>query len=190
MMDVIRRKNFPPKWLEWMKQIIEGGKVGININGNDGHFFNTYKGLRQGDPLSPLLFNLVSDALATMFENAKMARPIRGLVSNLIEGGLTHLQYADDTIIFLNYDDQSIYNTRFLLYYFEDMSGLKINYEKSEIFALGCSDEEQKRVAEMFNCNIGDLPLKYLGILVSNKHMSATDLSYVHLKVEKKIPTW
>jgi hypothetical protein len=42
----------------------------------------------------------------------------------------------------------------------------------------------------MFNCNIGDLPLKYLGILVSNKHMSATDLSYVHLKVEKKIPTW
>jgi hypothetical protein len=112
------------------------------------------------------------------------------LVSNLIEEGLTHLQYADDTIIFLNYDDQSIYNTRFLLYYFEDMSGLKINYEKSEIFALGCSDEEQKRVAEMFNCNIGDLPLKYLGILVSNKHMSATDLSYVHLKVEKKIPTW
>jgi hypothetical protein len=79
-----------------------------------------------------------------MFENAKMAGQIRGLVPNLIEGGLTHLQYADDTIIFLNYDDQSIYNTKFLLYCFEDMSGLKINYEKSEVFALGCSDEEQK----------------------------------------------
>jgi retron-type reverse transcriptase len=74
-----------------MKQIVEGGKVGININGEDGHFFNTYKGLRQGDPLSPLLFNLVSDELATMFENAKRAGQIRGLVPNLIEGGLTHL---------------------------------------------------------------------------------------------------
>jgi hypothetical protein len=50
MMEVLKRKNFPLKWLEWMKQIIEGGKVGININGNDGHFFNTYKGLRRGDP--------------------------------------------------------------------------------------------------------------------------------------------
>jgi hypothetical protein len=185
MMEVLRRKNFPPKWLEWMKQIIEGGRVGININGEDGQFFITYKGLRQGDPLSPLMFNLVSDTLATMFENGKLTGQIRGLVPNLIEGGLTHLQYADDTIVFLNHDDQSIYNTKFLLYYFEDMSGLKINYEKSEVFVLGCFDEEQKRVAEMFNCNNGSLPLKYLGIMVNNKHMPASDLSYVHLKVEK-----
>jgi hypothetical protein len=185
MMEVLRRKNFPPKWLEWMKQIIEGGRVAININGEDGQFFNTHKGLRQGDPLSPLMFNLVSDTLATMFENAKLTGQTRGLVPNLIEGGLTHLQYADDTIVFLNHDDQSIYNTKFLLYYFEDMSGLKINYEKSEVFVLGCFDEEQKRVAEMFNCNNGSLPLKYLGIMVNNKHMPASDLSYVHLKVEK-----
>jgi hypothetical protein len=167
-----------------------GGKVGININGNDGHFFNTYKGLRQGDPLSPLLFNLVSDASATMFENAKLTGQIRGLVPSLTEGGLTHLQYAYGTIIFLNFDDQSIYNTKFLLYCFEDMSGLIINYEKSEVFVLGCSDEEQKRVAEMFNCNSGNLPMKYVGVMVNNKHMTTSDLSYVHLKVEKRIPTW
>jgi hypothetical protein len=123
VMEVLKRKNFPPKWLEWMKQIIEGVKIGININGNDGHFFNTYKGLRQGGPLSPLLFNLVSDARATMFENAKLTGQIRGLVPKLVEGGLTHLQYADNTIIFLNYDDQSIYNTKSLLYFFEDVDG-------------------------------------------------------------------
>jgi hypothetical protein len=65
------------------------------------------------------------------------------------------------------------------------MSGLKINYEKSEVFVLGCFDEEQKIVAEMFNCNNGSLPLKHLGIMVNNKHMPASNLSYVHLKVEK-----
>jgi uncharacterized membrane protein YjdF len=59
MFEVLRRKNFAPKWLEWMKQIIEGGRVGIKINGEPGDFFNTQKGLKQGDPLSPLLFNLV-----------------------------------------------------------------------------------------------------------------------------------
>jgi hypothetical protein len=97
--------------------------VGININGNPGNFFDTHKGLRQGDPLSPLLFNLVSDALATMLEKAKREGKIKGLVPNLVEEGITHLQYADDTIIFLNLDEQSIINTKFLLYCFEEMQG-------------------------------------------------------------------
>jgi hypothetical protein len=49
---------------------VEGGKVGVKINGAPGNFFNTHKGLRQGDTLSPLLFNLVSDALGTMLDKA------------------------------------------------------------------------------------------------------------------------
>jgi hypothetical protein len=110
MMEVLRKKNFPGKWLDLMKQIIEGGKVGININGAPDSFFNTHRGLRQGDPLSPLLFNSVSDALATMLEKAKEKNQIRGLIPHLIEGGLTHLQYADDTIIFLSLDEQTILN--------------------------------------------------------------------------------
>jgi hypothetical protein len=157
-----------------------GGRVGININGEPGKFFNTYKGLRQGDPLSPLLFNLVSDALATMLENAKRAGEIKGLVPHLVEGGVTHLQYADDTIIFLDLDEQSIIYTKFLLYCFEEMSGLKINYDKSEIFVLGSDQEEELKIAEMFNCKVGKLPLKYLGIMVNSKHMNASDLSYIH----------
>jgi hypothetical protein len=60
--------------------------VGININGNPRIFFDTHKGLRQGDPLSSLLFNLVSDPLATMLKNAKREGQIRGLVPNLMEG--------------------------------------------------------------------------------------------------------
>jgi uncharacterized Rossmann fold enzyme len=57
MMEVLRKKKLPNKWMEWMKQIVEEGRVGVNINGTPGDFFNTHKGLRQGDPLSPLLFN-------------------------------------------------------------------------------------------------------------------------------------
>jgi hypothetical protein len=180
MMEVLRKKNFPNKWLDWMKQIIEGGKVGININGTPGSFFNTHRGLRQGDPLSPLLFNLVSDALATMLEKAKAANQIRGLIPHLVEGGLTYLQYADDTIIFLSLDEQTILNAKFLLYCFEDMSELKNNYQKSEVFVMG----------GIFNCNVGELPLRYLGVMVNNRHMTAPELNYVVQKVERRIPTW
>jgi hypothetical protein len=74
--------------------------------------------LRQGDPLSPLLFNLVADGLATLLTKAKEVGLIRGLIPDLVEGGLIHLQYADDTIIFLEADTRVIANTKFLLYYF------------------------------------------------------------------------
>jgi hypothetical protein len=42
----------------------------------------------------------------------------------------------------------------------------------------------------MLNCNIGQLPLKYLGVMVHNRHMVASDLNYVAAKVEKRVPTW
>jgi hypothetical protein len=79
----------------------------------------------------------VSDALATMLEKSKETNQNRGVILHLIEGGLTHLQYADDTIIFLSLDEQTILNAKFLLYCFEDMSGLKINYQKSEVLVMG-----------------------------------------------------
>jgi hypothetical protein len=71
--------------------VVSGGRAGIKVNGEPGKFFRTYKGVRQGDPLSLLLFNLVVDALATMLERAKLAGMIKGLVPDLVEGGLTHL---------------------------------------------------------------------------------------------------
>jgi hypothetical protein len=65
--------------------------VGIKLIGELGNFFRTYKDVRQGDPLSLLLFNLVVDALATMLERNSVAGLIRGLVTDLVEGALTHL---------------------------------------------------------------------------------------------------
>ena len=68
------------------------------------HLRSNCQVLRQGDPSSPLLFNLVSDALATMLKRGQIAGTLKGVVPHLIEGGLNHLQYADDTIIFLDFD--------------------------------------------------------------------------------------
>jgi hypothetical protein len=94
--------------------VISGGIAGIKINGEAGNFFRTYKGVRQGEPMSSLLFNLVVDALATMLERAKLAGVIKGLVPDLIEGGLTHLQYADDTDIVLEARDDYLTNLKFI----------------------------------------------------------------------------
>lgn len=61
--------------------------MAVNINGEVGEFFKTQKGLRQGDPLSPLLFNLVADALSELLTLAKEVGHLEGLVPELILGG-------------------------------------------------------------------------------------------------------
>jgi hypothetical protein len=94
----------------------------------------------------------VADSLATLMKKAKEAGLIRGLVAELVEGGLTHLQYADDIVICLEIDEDSIGNTKFMLYCFENMSGLKINYHKSEVMVLGVSIEESAIIARLLSC--------------------------------------
>jgi hypothetical protein len=56
---------------------------------------------------------------------------------HLIPRGLSHLQYADETLILIQYDKEQLVNLKFMLLCFEEMSGLKINYLKSEVIVLG-----------------------------------------------------
>ena len=64
--------------------------------------FKRKKGLRQGDPLSPILFNIVADMLAILIERAKSEGQIEGVIPHLVDGGLSILQYVDDTILLWN----------------------------------------------------------------------------------------
>jgi hypothetical protein len=76
-------------------QLVTGAQTAIAINGEIGPFFRNKRGVRQGDPISPLLFNFMADALSAMIDAASRAGHIKGVVSHLIQGGVTHLQYAD-----------------------------------------------------------------------------------------------
>jgi hypothetical protein len=83
---------------------VSGGSVAIKVNDDVGTYFQTLKGLRQGDPLLPMLFNIVADMLAIMIEHAKNDGLIEGVIPHLVDGGLTILQYANDTILFMEHD--------------------------------------------------------------------------------------
>jgi hypothetical protein len=82
------------------------------------------QGPSSGDPLSPILFNIVDDMLAILFTRAKEENQFKGIVPYLIPGGLSILQYADDTVVFLDHDPEHARNIKLLLTFFEQMSGL------------------------------------------------------------------
>jgi hypothetical protein len=79
---------------------------------------------------------------------------ISGLADHVIEGGCAILQYADDTILFIKDDIECARNLKLLLYTFESMSGLKINFEKSEVLLVQDDEEELLFYANLFNCQI------------------------------------
>jgi hypothetical protein len=127
-------KGFFKKWCEWINDFIQGGHMGVKINDQIGQNFQTLKGLRQGDPLSPILFNIVVDMLAILINRPKDEGQVTGIVPHLVDGGLSILQYADDTILFMNHDIEKGANMKMILFAFEQLSGLKINFHKSEFF--------------------------------------------------------
>jgi hypothetical protein len=97
--EVMERKGFPPKWIGQVMSSVQGGEVYININGDRTQFFRTFQGLRQGDPLSSILFNLVAKTLSSLMKKALKKGLVRGVMTHLIPEGISHIQYADDTIL-------------------------------------------------------------------------------------------
>ena len=98
------------------------------------------RGLWQGDPLSPLLFVLVMEALGRMLDKAVHEGRMSGFsVGNL--GGrskaVSHLLFVDDTLIFCEADLDQILILRMILIWFEAVSGLKINLGKSKLVPIG-----------------------------------------------------
>jgi hypothetical protein len=144
------------------KECASGRTVSVKLNDQIVPYFQSYKGSGRGS-LSPLLFNIVVDCLTRLVLKAQSNGLVTGLISNLIPLGVTILQYVDDTILCLDHDFEKARNMKLLLYLYEKMSWLKINFEKSEV--MGGDDEIALMYAEIFNCNIDSFPLTTLGFL-------------------------
>ena len=183
-------KGFSLKWIEWIRSFISGGSVAINVNDEVGPFFQTKKGLRQGDPLSPILFNIVADMLTLFINRAKEENQLSGVVPHLLDGGLSILQYADDTILFLEHSLEQALSMKTILCAFEQLSGLKINFHKSEIFCFGDAKNFERQYMEMFGCQVGEFPIRYLGIPIHFRRLSNNDWLKVQERFEKRLSSW
>jgi len=164
--------------------------VGIKVNDEISHNFHTRKGLRQGDPLSPILFNLVADMLAILVLRAKNSGQFRGLVLNLVDEGLPILQYADDTILSFEDDLQEATILKLVLVAFGKLSGLKINFHKSQLFCFGKAKDRSKEYAELFGCVEGSFPFRYLGISMQYRKLSNKHRSSIEERFQKKLSGW
>jgi hypothetical protein len=102
-----------------------------------------------------MLFNIVADMLAIMIKCAKNDGLIEGVIPYLVDEGLSILQYTDDMILFMEHDLEKAHNRKLILLAFEKLSGLKINFHKSELFCFGEAQDEVNAYANLFSCAQG-----------------------------------
>jgi hypothetical protein len=183
-------KGFSLYWLALINDFVFGGSVAIRVNDDTGRYFQTRKGLRQGDPLSPMLFNIVADMLAILIERAKSDGQIEGVTPHLVDGGLLILQYADDTILFMEYDLEKAQNLKLILAAFEQLSGLKINFHKSELFYFGEAQDSVADYVELFGSGQGQFPIRYLGILIHYLRLTLAEWKLVEERLQKCLSSW
>ena len=103
LMYMLQRCGFSDKWRKWILCCISIVKFSILINGSPSDFFGSSRGPRQGDPLSPLLFDVVMEALSHMLDVAAAAEQFSGFSvgsTNSTSMMVSHLLFADDTLIF------------------------------------------------------------------------------------------
>jgi hypothetical protein len=81
-------------------------------------------------------------------------------------------------------------NLKLLLYLFEAMSGLKINFDKSEIMLILPYDNKMQCYSELFNCQGGKWPIRYLGTPIAARRPTVAEMGFLGEKTKKKMCGW
>lgn len=151
-------------------------------------FFRSFRGLRQGDPLSPLIFFMVFEVLRKMTRKGEK-NFFPGFSVGQGKVKVSHLQFVDDTMIFCDADVRQLGFLRCLLRCFEAVSGLNINLAKSEHFSMGVISDID-RMARILGCKIGSLPSTYLGLPLGATHKSKVVWEPVSERIGYHLEAW
>lgn len=152
--------------------ILSSASMKVLVNGRLGRRICHARGLRQGDPLSPLLFVLVMEVLNAMIREADL----RGLLSPLPGDHFRHqmLLYADDLVLFLLPKQEDFIYIWAILDLFVGASGLLTNVDKCLISPIRCIKVEIALVQQVFPCQTSLFPCRYLGAPLSVTRLQRT----------------
>jgi hypothetical protein len=161
-----RRCGFGQKWCSWIAFCISPTSFFVLINGLLAGFFNSSRGVRQRDPLSPFLFVIVMEAFSRMVKASIDHSPFLGFAMGARgseQVHISHLLFVDDTLIFSGASRDQVQAIGDLSICFELVSGLMVNLAKSVLVLVG-EVSNVGALAEVLGCEVGSLPIPYLGL--------------------------
>ncbi|XP_020698808.2 uncharacterized protein LOC110111333 [Dendrobium catenatum] len=183
----MKQKGFPSTFINWTKACIYDVPFSICIDGALEGYFHSTSGIRQGCPLSPYLFCIAMDAFTCMIDNHSAVDRFMGIHKKDLV--ISHLLYADDLLIF---GEATVQNCKVLvdiLDGFAQLSGLKVNHEKSNLI-ISKSISNPLLIAEALNISSFGDKMTYLGIPISVKKLSKADYQLLLNTISKHLAGW
>ncbi|XP_074296921.1 uncharacterized protein LOC141627584 [Silene latifolia] len=182
-------REFRPIFIKLIMACVSTTSFSIALNGFLHGFFPGKRGLRQGDPISPLLFTLCMEYLSRLL-NVVTTLPGFHFHPLCKQMKLSHLMFADDLLLFCKGDVQSIFIIMETFKRFFSASGLSINSEKSDFYCNGISQTVIHRVLQGTGFKSGQLPFKYLGVKISHKRLTKIDCNILVDRMIARIRGW
>ncbi|XP_039021875.1 uncharacterized protein LOC120154125 [Hibiscus syriacus] len=146
--------NLPPNFTSWIETCYLTASFSVSLNGSLTGYFRGARGVRQGDPLSPYLFVLSMNILSKLL-NLGASKGLFSYHPKCKRIGLTHLSFADDLLIFCKGSVDSIIGVTSVLDTFYEISGLKLNASKCELFTTGVSNSTLNDLKMITGFNLG-----------------------------------
>ncbi|WVZ92630.1 LOW QUALITY PROTEIN: hypothetical protein U9M48_038679, partial [Paspalum notatum var. saurae] len=177
LLQVLRYSGFGSGWCNIMSKLLRSSTTRILVNGVPGEPIQHQRGLRQGDPLSHMLFIIVMNVLSSLINRASDA----GLLQPILARGATQWVslYADDVVLFLQPCTDDLILTKEILRIFGEASGLVTNISKCSVTPIHCEEQDIVVVHNSLPCKVQDFPCRYLGL----------PLTLID-KVADKLPGW
>lgn len=188
IISALKGINVPEQFLNWIVECISTPSFSVSVNGVSGGYFQSKRGLRQGDPLSPYLFVLAME----VFSKLLLSRFRSGYIfyhPKTTGLDLSHLMFADDVIIFFDGGSSSLHGINETLDDFAGWSGLNMNREKTELFLAGVDEVELLAIAN-YGFPSASLPIRYLGLPLMCRKLKVSEYSPLLEKIKGRFLSW
>lgn len=188
LLEVMQALGFSTKWRDWISALLGTSSSKVLINGQPTKGIQHARGLRQGDPLSPLLFILAIDPLQRIIEMVAQKGVLKPILPKLAQ--LRCSLYVDDAAIFSDPSPTELQRLHNILTFFGECSGLKINIPKTEIYPIRVDTATVPHLIQNFPGKICKFPGKYLGLPLHIRKLQRIEVQPLIDKIGAQLPGW
>jgi hypothetical protein len=189
--EAMRKFGFAEQWIKWIMACVKTVRYSVRFNGKLLERFIPTRGLRQGDPLSPYLFLFVGESLSALLKHQINSNLIEELKICRKSPGISHLLFADDSLLFFRATPEQATCVNVVLRDYERGTGQLLSPAKCSIM-LGqhCSEEDGAAVAAILNVGSMTMEDKYLGLPIPEGCIKEGKLKSSKEKLRKKCSDW